>query len=461
MKRILAEDPPPAPAARRFPPFHDIADPTEARLAVIRLHSEGWSVKSIAAYLGTARSTIYRTLRRWVMDGVAGLADQSHARKDGPRKVTLGVIATVKELQENPRLGEFRIAAALRQQGIYLSPRTCGRILAKHRALYGVPREVTPAREPKPLPFQATRPHEYWFFDIRYVDHHLGDFKVYTISLLDGYSRAILASLLSRSQDLAAVLMVLYAAIRQHGVPAALVTDSGGVFLATQARRIYAALGIRKAEIARRQAWQNLIEANFGAQMRMADYGFAKAATWEELVRVHERWVDDFNDQAHWAHRGREDGRRTPAAVLDRVVARPIDEGTLHRVFYTLRFGRVLDARGYARFRHWKVYGERGLAGQGVGLWLYGPHLTVEHRDEPLAQFHVTYAPGKRQLKAVTLHRLFETPFRSPQPWLFAPDEEQWRKAWRVPAYAPRRLRRGMATQLPLFADDLLDALST
>lgn len=97
VKCILAEDPS-AAAARRFPPFHDIADPAEARLAVVRLHSEGWPVKSIAAYLGTARSTIYHTLRRWVAEGVAGLDDQSHARKDGPRKVTLGVIATVKEL---------------------------------------------------------------------------------------------------------------------------------------------------------------------------------------------------------------------------------------------------------------------------------------------------------------------------------------------------------------------------
>ncbi len=69
-------------------------------------------------------------------------------------------------------------------------------------------------------------------------------------------------------------------------------TDSGGVFLATQAQRIYGVLAIRKAEIARRQAWQNLIEANFGAQMRMADHGFAQATTWEELLRVHEGWVE-------------------------------------------------------------------------------------------------------------------------------------------------------------------------
>ncbi len=426
------------------------------------LHSEGWAVKSIAAYLDCSRQQVYRTLRRWIAEGVAGLDDKSRARGDVPRQVTFRAIATIKELQENPRLGEFRIHAALRQQGIYLSPRTCGRILAKHRALYGVARPAVAPREPKPLPFRATRPHEYWFLDIRYLDHRLGAFKVYTITLLDGYSRAILASLLSRSQDLAAVLLVLYAAIRRHGTPEALVTDSGGVFLATQARRIYAALGIRKAEIARRQAWQNLIEANFGAQMRMADHGFARAATWEELVRVHEQWVDDFNAQSHWAHREREDGRRTPAEVLDRIVARPVAEDTLHRVFYTLRFGRVLDARGYARFRHWKVYGERGLAGRSVGLWLYGPQLTVEHRDEPLAQFHVAYAPGKHQLKTVTLLRTFETPFRSPQPLLFPLDDAQWLKALRVPAYALRRPRpAGGPAQLPLFTEEALGALSS
>ena len=44
----------------------------------------------------------------------------------------------VRKLQENPELGEFRIHAALAQMGIDLSPRTCGRILAVNRKLYGL-----------------------------------------------------------------------------------------------------------------------------------------------------------------------------------------------------------------------------------------------------------------------------------------------------------------------------------
>ncbi len=51
------------------------------------------------------------------------------------------------------------------------------------------------------MPFAAGRRHQYWTADIRYLDHGLGDFKVYAITVLDNYSRAIIASALSRTQD--------------------------------------------------------------------------------------------------------------------------------------------------------------------------------------------------------------------------------------------------------------------
>jgi putative transposase len=93
VQRILAEGPLPVPPARRFPPYQQIADPTARRLAIIRLHAEGWNAKSIAQYLGTSRQTVHTTLRRWIDEGVLGLDDKSHARKDGVRKVDLRAIA--------------------------------------------------------------------------------------------------------------------------------------------------------------------------------------------------------------------------------------------------------------------------------------------------------------------------------------------------------------------------------
>jgi len=69
---------------------------------------------------------------------------------------------------------------------------------------------------------------------VRYLEdgkiHHLGGGNVYVITVLDCYSRAVLASAISRTQDLTAYLMVLFAAIRQHGSPERLVSDSGSIF---------------------------------------------------------------------------------------------------------------------------------------------------------------------------------------------------------------------------------------
>ena len=458
VKRILAESPPPPRTHRRFPPYHAISDPIQRRLAIVRLHVEGWNATSIAAYLETSRQTVHTTLKRWAEEEFAGMPDKSRAPHRRGTKVTLRAMVTVKELQENPLLGEFRIHAALKRMGIFLSPRTCGRILALNRTLYGLPKPERSPREAQPMPFKAARRHQYWSADIRYLDHGLGDFKVYSITILDNYSRAIIASGLSRTQDLGAFLMVLYMAIQQHGAPEGLVTDGGSVFRAKQLQAILERLGVAKHEIARRQPWQNYIEANFGIQRRIADWNFLHAGSWPELLVVHDQWVTEHNYQDHFAHQDRPEDRRSPAAVLHRVCGKLFGPEELHRIFYSTRSGRVLDRAGYARFRRWRVYAERGLDGEPIAVWLYAEHLTLVYRDEPLAQYRVTYQPDQRRLQRVTLEHLFETPHQSPQRPLWAWDDGDWLPVLRLPAYAPRRSPPTGAVQLPLVTPEEVGA---
>ncbi len=383
--------------------------------------------------------------------------DKSSAPRHSVRKTDFKAMLAVKELQENPELGAFRIHAALRQIGIHLSPRTCGRILALNRKLYGLSGPPAKAKETKPMPFAAQRRHQYWTVDIRHIDlpqgapAHVGG-KVYCVSILENYSRAILASGLFPTQDLSAYLMVLYAAIRQHGIPEMLVSDSGAVFVtAKQAKAVYAALGIEKREIERRQPWQSYIETNFNVQRRMADWDFSKATTWAELLAIHDQWVVNFNNQSHWAHQERDDDHRSPRDVLGWVCGRTIAPEQLHRVFYRTRFGRKLDKLGYVRFRHWRVYGEQGLGKEHAAVWLYGETLTIEFADEPLARYRVRYQPDKKHLRAVEEPQVYETPFRSPQLALWELDDTEWLKVIRRPDYAPRRPRRTAPTQAALF----------
>ncbi len=121
-----------------------------------------------------------------------------------------------------------------------------------------------------------------------------------------------------------------------------------------------------------------------------------------------------------------------------------------------------MDRAGYVRFRHWRVYGERGLAGDAAVVWLYGETLTVSFADEPLAQYTARYQPNRRHLASVTELERFETPYQSPQPPLWNLAADDWLTVVKLAPYAPRRRRSdgGDALQPRLFADELVDEAS-
>ncbi len=438
---------------RRYPRDAAIPDPVQRRLAVVRLHRAGWSTRSIAGYLDMARSPVDEILARWEAEGWPGLEDRPFGPRQPARKVDLKAMAVVRRLQANPELGEFRVHAALAQHGIDRSPRTCGRILARHRAMGVAPRPVggTPAAS-QAMPFAAAYRHHDWSVDIRSIeDHALTDPKpVYVISVLENYSRALLASVISPRQDLTASLVVLRAAIEPHGAPDVLVSDGGSVFRANQARTIYRALGIQKTEIDRGQPWQHDIETQFTIMRRMADHDFAKATTWAELRAVHERFFRDFNHQPHAAHGDRPKGRRSPAAVLGWVQGAWCASADLNRLFRLLAT-RVLNAGGSLRFRHWRLSGERGLAGERAAVWLCGETRTIEDATEALAQDRVSLEEDEQQIRTASDPHLFATGHASPQPFLSPLDEVAWYPVQRLAPDRPRRRRLGDGTQEPLF----------
>jgi putative transposase len=455
IKKVLEGQPTAIRMFGRFKPYPEIEDATERRLAIVTLHAEGWTVKSIAGYLKTSRPTVYRTLGKWFAEGVLGLKDKP---RGGVWKTDLRAMNEVRKLQENPELGAFRISAALEQMGIYLSPRTCGRILAVNRQLYGLEKPKRGPKEKKEMPFASDKRHEIWTVDIRYIGHNISEEnKLYCISVLENHSRALLASSVSRSKDLTAYLSVLYSAVSHYGAPEVLVTDSEGLFRANQAKAIYGSLGITKKEIEKGQPWQSYIESAFSVQQRLADYHFQKAQSFEEIVAAHDQFVADYDTQKHFAHEERKDGRRSPAEVLGWLVSvRHVPE-ELERAFFSVRFTRTLDASGYARIRHWRVYCEEGLAHSQGALWLGADALTAEFAGETLARYEVAYSPSAGRLREVKSPRLYTTRYHySAQLRLFGLaeflGEAGWLKAVRLRGYAPRGSRKHPALQQALFA---------
>jgi transposase InsO family protein len=464
VERVLSEEPLPLKIVRNYPPYHESEDVREARAAVVALRLDGWSVKAIAGYLGVHHSTVYRALEKWKERGFEGLADGSPGRPPGVRKTDFAAVEAIRKLAQNPGLGAFRVHAALRQMGFDLSRATCGRILARIREVYGYEKPESGDGSKRAMPFAATERHEVWSADVRHldmVDEELVGSKAYSVTVMDNYSRAILASAVSRRQDLSAFLSVFYRAAKRYGAPKTLLTDSGSIFLANRAKAVYAKLGVNKEEIEKGRPWQNFSETTFGIQGRMADWHFGKAESWAELVTAHDRFVSDYNTQSHFAHQRRGDGRRTPAEVLSLVSGMRFHPKDLKRAFFSERHTRVLDGLGYATLMRWRLYAEEALAGEEAQLWLLERTLTVEHAGEPLSAYEVAYGTeGGRgrsgRLLEVKKATLYETPYAPGQLRLFglaeSLGEEGWLKALRLEDYvARRRTRRPQALQQALF----------
>ena len=134
----------------------------------------------------------------------------------------------------------------------------------------------------------------------------------------------------------------------------------------------------------------------------------------------------------------------SPAAVLGWVQGAWCDPADLDRLF-RLRATRRLDAGGYVRFRHWRLYGERGLAGERAAVWVWDGTVTVEYASDTLAHYRAVFETDGRHLRAVGEPRLFVTGHASPQPFLPPLEEVAWNPARRLAPYRPRRKRNAMA----------------
>lgn len=134
------------------------------------------------------------------------------------------------------------------------------------------------------------------------------------------------------------------------------------------------------------------------------------------------------------------------------------DPADLDRLF-RLRADRCLDPGGFVRYRHWRLYGERGLAGAQAAVWLFDQTLTLEYATDTLAQYHVVATADGRSLRAVTEPQLFATRYPSPQPFLPPLDTLAWDPAQPL-GPSPRRRPSAvpLLQQLALFDDAALRA---
>jgi transposase InsO family protein len=464
VQRFLERYPIPVQLELKLVHFHEFDDAYEARWTVVRMFYEGWNKKSIAAVLKIARSHVTALIQAFERDGFEGLEDKRTRPATHPdNQLTLPFMDKVFHTQlAYPDAGRFRIHGIMEQRmgDDMPSERTVGRAMAHNRFWRGAPHRLQSdremAKETAELPYNPIYCHQYWFIDIRYLVHFEGK-QVYSIGIIEGVSRTILAGMVSHHQDEIAILQLLHAAFGDYGAPWGIVSDNAAIFKAEAFMRVLEGLDIEPCPIESGQSWQNLIETQFNIQRRLADAAFTQAETLTEIEDAHAAFVQLFNTTRHWAHRDRIDDRLTPVAVLDGRLGRAITPEQLRRVFRHLQFSRVVNRHGNVSIQRFYIYAERGLSQRRVTLWFYEDRLHIEYRHTLLARYHYRLQRGSNKIIGISRPKLYKTAFASPQLELLELDDDQWQKIARRPEYARRRAAlaaaaRQLALDLPLMS---------
>jgi transposase InsO family protein len=185
------------------------------------------TVAEVCARHGLSRASFYRYRRRYLEEGVAGLAPRSRRPRSSPAQIEPWLEARIVELRRrHPRWGARRIHAELARAGI--EPPAVATI---HRALRRnhlvAPQ---PPRRPKATRrFERELPNDLWQIDGTQLKLASGE-PAWILDCLDDHARFLLAAIACASPTGEAAWACFVSASAAYGLPRQLLSDNHASF---------------------------------------------------------------------------------------------------------------------------------------------------------------------------------------------------------------------------------------
>lgn len=392
------------------------------RCRIIELLKAGWRVSTICEVMQVHRNLVYFWQRRFEAEGIIGLYNKPPVRTHFEEIVSLAdVIFIFETIENNPKIGHYRVKMMLNGQGRIIGHTTIWQII---RLFRDVKKEEKQKRlkQPDEVPLEASSPHEIWFCDIRYLVKHQGSW-VYSIVFIDSYSRMMLAGEACLRQDLSHIISILQKALMQYGCPERIVSDNGLVFKSHLLMRAVDKLGIDWQRIEKGKPWRNLMESHFSIEYRLLDSYVAVCVDLKGIQQQHGRFIEEYNHSGHWHHKAyTEDGRiyyKSPQAVLGEARGETLTPRELSRVFAFKHHRRVVSGKGQIRVLGYILYVDEGLVGESVDVYIYPECLQIEYAKQVTVEYECHYDIPTKQLKSVGPRMVFWRSSVSQQLFMF------------------------------------------
>jgi len=200
----------------------------EMRLEVLlEAERSGESIASVCRRHGISRETYYQYRRRYLAEGMAGLADRSRAPASQPARMDPEVERAICELRRrHPRWGARRIRTELARTGVEAPA-----VSSVHQALRRnhLVADQPPRRRAAHKRFVREVSNDLWQIDATCVRVSTGA-KAWVIDAIDDHSRLLLAAVAWDGPTADAAWDCFETAASRYGLPRQVLSDNGLCF---------------------------------------------------------------------------------------------------------------------------------------------------------------------------------------------------------------------------------------
>jgi transposase InsO family protein len=284
-----------------------------------------------------SRDTLLRWLRAYEAEGIKGLLPKVPERQktDRSRLVAYALALLVEEPDRS--LEQLLRYLEIEFPDDSISRSTLHRELTRHPAYLGIVKRRSTKQRKLRDRIETARPHECWQLDgkgpfqVKLVGSSRA--RVHVLSIIDDYSRFILAAIVAPSESIAATVRVFRLAAASYGLPDRIQFDRGSAFDSTAFRCGLAQLGSHRNWIEKCDPGAN---GKVEAYHRSLKRWFVKELRHQEVINLEH--LQDLLDATlalvygrHW-HR---EIKMTPEEALDgRICDRRVSRDDFRRAFW-------------------------------------------------------------------------------------------------------------------------------
>jgi transposase InsO family protein len=324
----------------------------------------------LCARYDVSRKTGYKWLDRYELIGPRGLEDLSRRPHSSPSATPLPVVEQLLALRRShPSWGAKKLLRVLQRRGVSELPgrSACCDILKRHGLVVSARRRKYPGHPGRPSN-TASAPNDLWTADFKGQFKTLDGRYCYPLTIVDGFSRFLLACQALRSTALELARPVFFRLFQEYGLPRLIRTDNGVPFATTALGRLsklsvwWIRLGIIPELIEPAHPEQNGSHERMHRTLKRETTRPAKGSLAAQQVSFN-RFRTEYNEQRpHEAL-----GQDTPSSRYSyspRVLPK-----TLPQIEYPPHYEvRYVSANGGIRWKCAWVCVTHTLAGEYVGL---------------------------------------------------------------------------------------------